>query len=71
MLTPEECSYLERVARLAAEGATGAAGAVHTVELEATFLLALVGIGEAAYQRGVDASMIQLSIVPDLVRSVG
>lgn len=71
MLTPDEESYIARMAWEATKGIMGADSAVPDGELHDAIATAVTNIAEAAYQRGVQASMIQLSLVPDAVKAVG
>lgn len=66
-----ETSYIERIAWEATKGIVGAEHAIPGGELYDGILQGLLGEVEAAYRRGVDASMVQLSLLPDAARVVG
>lgn len=71
MVSREQAEYLERIAWQAAKGIVGADAAQPGGALVDTILLGLIAVADDAYQRGVNASMIQLSIVPDGAKAVG
>lgn len=70
MLTPEEQEYFARIAWAACGGIVGTEHRTPGGELYDGLLNGLIGVAEAAYQRGLDATMIQLSLVPDGARVV-
>lgn len=59
-----DMEYLRRIAQQAARGIAGE-GVLRPEVLEATIHDALLAIVDAAYQRGVQSSVVQLSLLPD------
>lgn len=64
-------AYVERMAWEATKGIVGSENAEPQGELYDAIVLGLVGVAESAYRRGVDASMVQLSLDPGMTRVVG
>jgi hypothetical protein len=71
VLTDSELSHLERIAWEATKGIVGADAAIPGGDLYDGILSGLVATVEAAYRRGVAASMVQLSLLPDAAHVVG
>jgi mannitol/fructose-specific phosphotransferase system IIA component len=71
VLDPEDADYIERIAWRATQGMVGHDVAIPHGELHDVITQALEAIAERAYRRGVEASMVQLSLDPGMARVVG